>query len=102
MERTCPTCGKANIRKSRDGGWYCWRRTEGCGSVFNEGDQAIEGQEVGRKQNPDVADVVNTVLKMAYKRTKISGTINATSASEFFTQDLEDFTVQLAGGICCK
>lgn len=93
MERTCPMCGKANIRKSRDGGWYCWRRTEGCGSVFNEGDQAIEGQEVGRKQNPDVADVVNTVLKMAYKRTKISGTINATSASEFFTQDVEDFTV---------
>jgi hypothetical protein len=30
---------------------------------------------------------------MAYKRTKISGTINATSASEFFTQDVEDFTV---------
>ena len=92
-ERTCPTCGLANIRKSRDGGWYCWKKTEGCGSVFNDGDPAIEGQETGRKLNPDIFDAVNTILKMAYKRCKISGTINATSASEFFTQDIEDFTV---------
>ena len=92
-ERTCPQCGKANIRKSREGGWYCWRKTDGCGSVFNDGDPAIESQETGRKANPDVADAVNTILKMAYKRAKISGTINATSASEFFTQDIEDFSV---------
>jgi hypothetical protein len=32
--------------------------------------------------------VVNTVLKMAYKRAKVATTINATSASEFFTQDV--------------
>jgi hypothetical protein len=37
-----------------------------------------------------MADVVNTVLKMAQKRSKVSTTINATSASEFFTQDVED------------
>ena len=35
--------------------------------------------------------MVNTVLKMAYKRAKVATTINATSASEFFTQDVEDF-----------
>jgi ribosomal protein L37AE/L43A len=92
-ERTCPNCGKANIRKTREGGWYCWRKTEGCGTVFNDGDVAIEGQETGRKLNPDIFDAVNTILKMAYKRCKISGTINATSASEFFTQDVEDFAV---------
>jgi hypothetical protein len=45
---------------------------------------------VGRRINPDMADVVNTVLKMAQKRAKVSTTINAISASEFFTQDLED------------
>jgi hypothetical protein len=92
-ERTCPQCGKANIRKSREGGWYCWKKTDGCGSVFNDGDPAIEGQETGRKPNPDVFDSVNTILKMAYKRCKIHGTINGTSASEFFTQDIEDFSV---------
>jgi hypothetical protein len=37
-----------------------------------------------------MADVVNTVLKMAFKRSKVSTTINATSASEFFTQDVEE------------
>jgi ribosomal protein L37AE/L43A len=61
-ERTCPMCGKANIRKSREGGWYCWRKTEGCGTVFQDGDQAIEGQETGRKLNPDIFDAVNTIL----------------------------------------
>jgi len=49
---------------------------------------------VGRKASPDAADVVNTVLKMAYKRTKVATTINATSASEFFTQDVEDFALE--------
>lgn len=95
MERTCPHCGKANIRKSkRPGeGWYCWVKTDGCGATFEEDDPAIVGQEVGRKLNPDPADVVNTVLKIAYKRCKISTTINATSASEFFSQDAEDFDV---------
>ena len=92
-ERTCPTCGQANIRKGREGGWYCWKKTGGCGTVFNDGDQSIESQETGRKPNPDVFDSVNTILKMAYKRCKIHGTINGTSASEFFTQDVEDFTV---------
>ena len=92
-ERVCPGCGKENIRKSRNQGegWYCWTKTGGCGATFKEGDKSIEGQEVGRKPNPDAADVVNTVLKMAYKRCKVATTINATSASEFFTQDVEDF-----------
>jgi hypothetical protein len=92
-ERTCPQCHKANIRHSKDGGWYCWKRTEGCGATFSENDAAITGQETGRKPNPDPADVANTVLKISMKRCKVSTTINATSASEFFTQDVEDFTI---------
>ena len=93
-ERTCPSCGKANIRKSREGGWFCWAKTGGCGANFPVGSAAIESQQVGRKPNPDAADVVNTVLKMAYKRAKVATTINATSASEFFTQDVEDFALE--------
>jgi len=43
-----------------------------------------------RIPNPDVADAVNTVQKMAQKRALVAATLIATSASEFFTQDMED------------
>jgi hypothetical protein len=43
-----------------------------------------------RIPNPDVADVVNTIQKMAQKRAMVAATLIATSASEFFTQDVED------------
>jgi hypothetical protein len=43
-----------------------------------------------RIPNPDVADVVNTIQKMAQKRALVAATLLATSASEFFTQDVED------------
>lgn len=89
-ERICPSCSKPNIRKSRDGGWYCWVKTDGCGAQFPAGAPVIETQVAGKKINPDIPDVVNTVLKIAHKRCKVSTTINATSASEFFTQDVED------------
>lgn len=92
LDRTCPQCGKANIRRSRDGTWYCWKKTDGCGAVYDAGDPAIENQETGRKLNSDICDSVNTIIKIAFKRCKISTTINGTSAAEFFTQDVEDFT----------
>jgi len=44
----------------------------------------------GRVPNPDTADVVNTIQKMAQKRALVPATLLATSGSEFFTQDLED------------
>jgi hypothetical protein len=43
-----------------------------------------------RIPNPDGADVVNTIQKMAQKRALVAATLIATSASEFFTQDVED------------
>ncbi len=43
-----------------------------------------------RIPNPDVADLVNTIQKMAQKRALVAATLIATSASEFFTQDVED------------
>lgn len=90
-ERVCPNCGKANIRKSKQGGWYCWAKTDGCGATFPDGDKAIEGQEVGRIPNPDICDQVNTLQKMSQKRALIAACLLAVNASEFFTQDLEDF-----------
>lgn len=47
--------------------------------------------EIGEKmENPDIADVYNTVLKMAKKRAFVDGILSATGASDIFTQDIED------------
>lgn len=91
-ERVCPDCGQPNVRKSKDGGgWYCWKKTGGCGATFKSDDYKITGQEVGRIANPDIADQVNTFQKMAQKRALVAATLLAVNASEFFTQDIEDW-----------
>ncbi len=96
-ERTCPQCGKPNIRKSKpkpnqreEPGFYCWDKTGGCGATFRADDITIVNQEVGKMPNPDIADVVNTVQKMGQKRAYVAATLTATGLSGRFTQDLED------------
>jgi hypothetical protein len=41
-------------------------------------------------ENPDIADVYNTVLKMGKKRAHVDATLTATGAGDMFTQDLID------------
>lgn len=48
----------------------------------------------GLIENPDIADVYNTVLKMAQKRAKVAATLSATAASDIFTQDIEDMPAE--------
>lgn len=43
-----------------------------------------------RTENPDIADVYNTVLKMSQKRALIATTLNVLAVSDMFTQDIED------------
>ena len=43
-----------------------------------------------KAENPDIADVWNTVLKMAKKRAFVDGILSATAASDIFTQDIDD------------
>jgi hypothetical protein len=91
--RKCPSCGKEAIIKGKEeygGGWVCFKKKDGCGEKFKAGDKAIEGQEVGRLENPDICDQKNTVLKMAEKRAKIQATLSATRSSGIFTQDMDD------------
>jgi hypothetical protein len=91
--RKCPACGAEAIIKGRaeyGGGWLCFGKKGGCGTKFADGDQQIEGQSVGRIPNEDVADQYNTVLKMANKRSLVAAVLNATAASDIFTQDIED------------
>lgn len=48
------------------------------------------GTRLYRCPNPDIADQVNTIQKMAQKRAFIGAMLIATGASQFFTQDLGD------------
>lgn len=59
--------------KQVDGVW-CW----------------VQYGDSGKVENPDIADTYNTVLKMATKRAFVHAVLNATAASDMFTQDVED------------
>lgn len=91
--RKCPACGKAAIIKGKQefgGGWLCWKKKEGCGAKYAEGDPQIESQPLGRVPNEDIADAYNTVLKQSNKRALTSAVRNASGASDVFTSDVED------------
>ena len=92
--RVCPACSQPAIIKGREeygGGWLCFKKQGGCGAKYRDGDAGIESQPTGRVPNPDIADQVNTIQKMAQKRALIASVLIAVNASEFFTQDVEDF-----------
>lgn len=102
-ERVCPECDKSAIKRSkyppRDNpkappGWYCYDKAGGCGSAFAFDDPRITEQDNGQVRNPDVADLVNTLQKMAQKRALVAATLLAVNASEFFTQDLDDQMIE--------
>jgi hypothetical protein len=92
--RECPRCHSEAVFKSKnEPGYYCWAKKDGCGAKFQSPEDIalIESQQTGRKDNTDLADQYNTILKMAKKRAKIDATLDATGASAIFTQDVEDF-----------
>jgi hypothetical protein len=96
QERKCPQCGATAVIKGKaefGGGWLCWKKRGGCNAKFSDGDQAIEGQEVGDIDNPDLPDLWNTVIKMARKRAIVDAVLLVTGASALFTQDIEDSVV---------
>lgn len=91
--RACPQCGKESIIKGKEeygGGWLCFAKKGGCGAKFSSDDASIMEQPTGRTINEDVADLKNTILKMAKKRAKVDATLSATRSSGVFTQDIED------------
>jgi hypothetical protein len=97
-QRLCPKCGKPAIipgkeeyvKPNGDGAFLCFKKKDGCGATFNRADRAITDQVVGKVPNPDVAELENTLLKMADKRAFVAATLVATGCSDIFTQDLED------------
>lgn len=92
-ERVCPECGATAIIKGKKefgGGWLCWKKKDGCGEKFKDGDTSIESQETGKVEYDNPADYYNTVLKMAKKRSHVDSILTSTAASDIFTQDIED------------
>jgi predicted RNA-binding Zn-ribbon protein involved in translation (DUF1610 family) len=104
-QRVCPNCGEPQIKRSKfkpkggdyegaseddEPGWYCWKKEGGCGWNFAADDARIVDQQTGKVDNPEIADTYNTVLKMADKRALVAAVLNATAASDVFTQDVED------------
>lgn len=63
---------------------YRWRTAK----KFNP---ETKKQEEFKVENPNIEDLFNTVLKMAKKRAFVDAVITATAASDFVTQDLEDY-----------
>jgi hypothetical protein len=49
-----------------------------------------EGRNKARTENPDIADVYNTCLKMGVKRAQIAATLTVTGASDIFAPEPED------------
>lgn len=92
-QRKCPECGQPTIFKSKlpKTGFYCWAKKGGCGAQFKDGDKRITEQDLGQIKNPDICDMTNTILKMAQKRALIAAILITTGASDYFTQDVEDF-----------
>ena len=98
-KKKCPRCGAEAIRRNKDQpGWYCWAKKGGCGAQFPGDVPAIEKQKTGKVENPDIADVYNTVLKVAKKRCYVDMTITACAASDVLTQDIEDLSPENNGG----
>lgn len=87
----CPQCGEENIRVSNKGdGFYCWKKTEGCGANFSSDHPGIIHQPVGKIENPDQLDLSNTIMKMSIKRAEVDAAMKLPGVARFFTQDLED------------
>jgi len=73
---------KGFVCKKTDEGWK-WMKVEGSAS------------EAEKVENPDIADIYNTVLKMAKKRSQVDAILSATAASDIYTQDLEDIAANI-------
>lgn len=83
---------------------YKWRKAV-CNEEFAATPETHRRMKYGRKQGghyivqqvrTEPEDLANTALKMACKRAKIAMVLNVTSASDMFSQDLEDLDAELA------
>jgi len=99
-EQVCPECGQETIikgKKEYGGGWLCYSKKGGCGAKFDDNDERINNQNMGRVEHDNPADYYNTCDKMSKKRSFIDATLTITGCSDIFTQDIDD-SPELYGG----
>lgn len=87
---------------------YKWRRAVGNVEFdatpesrrrIKYGYSRTDGTYEIKQVRTEVADVANTILKMACKRAQVAMTLNVTAASDIFAQDLEDLPEHLRPGV---
>jgi hypothetical protein len=62
-----------------------------CEGSCNSQEKKYRTQKVdGALQERPIGDLMNTLMKMAQKRAYVGGIIQATGASDFYTQDIDD------------
>jgi hypothetical protein len=86
-ERSCPKCGSNAIIQGKaeyGGGWLCYQKKGGCGAKFKADDHEITDQPIGKSENLNPADVLDTVISMAIKRARGRSTLEVTGMSRFF------------------
>ena len=90
----CLTCGKETvIHTNKKHGWFCIKDNGGCGAWVNDGTpeaKRLQDQDTEKTVNPDLADTINTIDKMAQKRAKVAAVLNVTGLTRKYTQDVED------------
>ncbi len=95
-ERHCPACGMIGsiIRGKEElgGGWVCWAKKGGCSAKYASEAPAIMEQTVGDVENSDPYDLLNTLVKMASKRSFVDAALRASATSGTFSQDLEEMS----------
>jgi hypothetical protein len=87
-----------NLRKSDPDGAQTLIGGKGFTHGKNDAGQWVICEFGEKVENPDLADVWNTVLKMAKKRAYVDGMLSATGASDIFTQDIEEMAPADVGG----
>ena len=96
---SCPACGKETIIKGKEeygGGWVCYAKKGGCGAHYDDNDEKITKQPRGQIENLNIADLYNTVLKIACKRSLISAVKSSTAASDIYNQDIDEEHIRKA------
>ena len=84
---TCPKCGSTESvmkDKNRDS-YYCWTKKGGCGAN-NLSKKSVSSGDTVFDYNS-----VNTIIKMAQKRSLVGAVLVTCSASEYFTQDFDSY-----------
>jgi len=78
---------------------YAWRKVwdEEWNATALEMRRIKSGKYPTKQVRTNVADVANTVLKMAKKRSLVDATLTACAASDILTQDLEDIPAEYRG-----